>query len=51
MIFQQDGTSPHFSKEIRTWLNENFNGKWIGRSGPISWTPHSPDLTPFDFVL
>ena len=48
MIFQQDGAPPHFSK-VRTWLNEKFNGRWIGRGGSISWAPRSPDLTPLDF--
>ena len=43
MIFQQDGASPHFSKEVCAWLNEKFNGKWIGRDGLISWAPRSPD--------
>ena len=51
MIFQQDDTPPHFSKEVRAWLNEKFNGRWIGRSGPISWAPRSPDLTSLDFFF
>ena len=50
-IFQQDGAPPHFSEEVRAWLNEKFNGRWIGRGGPISWAPRSPDLTPLDFFL
>ena len=48
MIFQQDGAPPHFSKEVRAWLNEKFNGRWIGRGGPMSWAPRSPDLTPLE---
>jgi len=51
IIFQQDGAPAHFSKEVREWLNENFNDRWIGRGGPISWAPRSPDLTPLDFYL
>ena len=51
MIIQQDGAPPHFSIEVRTWLNEKFNGRWIGRDGPISWAPCSPDLTPLDFFF
>ncbi|CAF1240464.1 unnamed protein product [Didymodactylos carnosus] len=51
MIFQQDGAPPHFSKEVRAWLNDKFNGRWIGRDDPISWAPRSPDLTPLDFFL
>jgi hypothetical protein len=28
-----------------------MSGRWIGRSGPIAWSPKSPDLTPFDFFF
>lgn len=51
IISQQDGSPPHFSKEVRAWLNEKFDDRWIGRGGPISWAPRSPDLTPLDFYL
>ena len=51
MIFQQDGVPLHFSKKVRAWLNEKFNGRWIGRGGPNSWASRSPDLTPLDFFL
>ena len=51
MIFLQDGTSSHFSKEVRTWFNGQFNGRWIGRAGPIFWAVGSPNLVPLDFLL
>ena len=51
MIFQQDGAPTDFSKEVRAWLNEKFNGRWIGRGGSISWAPCSPDSTPLDFFF
>jgi hypothetical protein len=51
IIFQQDGVPAHFFKQVREWLNEKFDGRWIGRGGPISWAPRSPDLTPLDFFL
>ena len=51
IIFQQDGAPPHYSLEVRNWLNEKFPGKWTGRRGPIEWAPRSPDLTPLDFFL
>ena len=51
MIFQQDGAPPHFSKGVRAWLNEKFNGRWIVRGGSISWVPCSPDSTPLDFFF
>ncbi|KOC70312.1 hypothetical protein WH47_02815 [Habropoda laboriosa] len=34
-----------------TWLNENFQNKWIGRGGPVSWPPRSPDFSSCDFFL
>jgi transposase len=51
IIFQQDGAPAHFSKTVRSWLNDKFPDRWIGRGGPISWAPRSPDLTPLDFFL
>ena len=51
MILQQDGSLSHFSKEVRTWLNEKSNGRWIGRGSPISWALCSPDLTSLDFFF
>jgi hypothetical protein len=32
-------------------LNRHFPGRWIGRGGPITWPPRSPDITPLDFLL
>lgn len=49
--FQQDGAPPHFSREVRQYLNEVFPRQWIGRRGEIEWPPRSPDLTPMDFFL
>ncbi|CAF3997062.1 unnamed protein product, partial [Rotaria sp. Silwood1] len=46
IIFQQDGASIHFAKAVRSRLDNKFNDRWIGRGGPISWAPRSPDLTP-----
>ena len=51
IIFQQDGAPPHYSTEVRDWLNKTFPGKWIGRRGSIEWAPRSPDLSPLDFYL
>jgi hypothetical protein len=51
LIFQQNGAPPHFGAIVRTVLGERFPGRWIGRGGPINWTPRSPDLTPMDFFF
>lgn len=35
---------------IRQWLNDKFQGKWIGRNSTfICWPPRSPDLMALDF--
>lgn len=47
--FQQDGAPPHFSRNVKNYLNERFPNKWIGRGGPVEWAPRSPDLTVLDF--
>jgi hypothetical protein len=47
--FQQDGASPHWSKTVRAFLDLTFPNRWIGRGGPLTWPPRSPDLNPLDF--
>nr|CAH7741655.1 unnamed protein product [Callosobruchus chinensis] len=49
MWFQQDGCPAHYAHSVREYLDEEFPGRWIGRSGPISWPARSPDLNPLDF--
>lgn len=49
--YQQDGAPPHFSLDVRNYLNQVFPNRWIGRRGPIEWPARSPDLTPLDFFL
>jgi len=51
IVFQQDGAPPHFTTDVRRFLDRIFPGRWIGRGGPIRWAPRSPDLTPLDFFL
>jgi hypothetical protein len=58
---QMDGAPAHYGRQIREWLNENYQHRWIGRLppgnnarflpgvGPIAWPPRSPDLNPLDF--
>jgi hypothetical protein len=33
------------------FLNENYEGIWIGKGGPLAWPTWSPDLNPLDFFL
>jgi hypothetical protein len=51
VIFMQDGAPPHFSLPVRGAFNEKFPNAWIGKGGPISWPPRSPDLTQMDCFL
>jgi hypothetical protein len=50
-FFQQDGAPPHYANTVKAFLDQQFPGKWIGRRGPIAWSPRSPDLTPLDFFI
>ena len=51
LIFQQDGTRPYFTREVRDDLNKHLPKKWIGRRGPIELPPKSQDLTPMNFFV
>ena len=46
IIFQQDGEPPHWGSHVRRFLDATFPNRWIGRDGPTSWPPRSPDITP-----
>lgn len=51
MWLQQDGAPPHYHREVREFLDNNYPQKWIGRGGFVQWPPRSCDLTPLDFFL
>lgn len=51
MWFQHDGAPAHFAVIVRNFLNQYYNGRWIGRGGPVNWPACSPDLTSPDFYL
>ena len=49
-IYQQDGAPPHFANIVRTFLDEEFPARYIGRgSSYITWPARSPHLTPLNF--
>lgn len=48
---QQDGAPAHYSVTVRQFLDVEFDGKWIGRGGPIEWPRRSPYLTKMDLFL
>lgn len=51
LYFQHDRRPARFETSVRSFLDEEFPDRWIGRGGPINWPPRSPDLTPVDFFL
>ena len=51
MVFQQDGAPAHYARVVRNLLNEELDGRWIGRRGSVEWPARSPDLTPLDFFF
>ena len=51
MWYQHDGAPPNFSITVREYLDTQFPNRWIGRGGPVSWPPRSPDLNPLDYYL
>jgi hypothetical protein len=51
MWLQRDGASPHFDRQVTAFLNETFEGRWIGRNGPVAWRTRTPALNPIDFFL
>jgi len=51
MFFQQDSAPTHWNRRVRYHLELTFPGRWIGRGGPVSWCPRSPDLSSLNFFL
>lgn len=51
MWFQQDGCPSHTALISRNCLNQMFPGRWIGKYGPVNYSPRSPDLTVLDYYL
>jgi hypothetical protein len=51
MWLQHAGAPPHYDREVTTYLNRKFRGRWIGRGGSVTWPPRSPDLSPLDFFV
>lgn len=49
--YMHDGAPPHYSNDVRRYLDNVFRNKWIGRGGPVGWPPRSPDLNCLDFFL
>ena len=35
LYFQHYVAAPHYAVVVRSWLDENFSGRWIGRREPF----------------
>jgi hypothetical protein len=46
----RDGVPPHFCRVVRDVLSNIYNDRWLGRGGPDSCPPRSPDFIPLDFL-
>jgi len=51
LIFQHDGTPPHFSRQVREILHAHYPDRWMGQSGPIIWPVRSPDFNVLDYFI
>lgn len=51
MWYQHDGAPAHYTRNVREYLQQIFQGRVIGRGATIPWPPRSPDLTPPDFFV
>jgi hypothetical protein len=53
MRFQHDGAPPHYRREERKQLSNNYHGHSVGRGreAPVSWPARSPNLISLDFFV
>lgn len=51
IYYMQDGAPAHYTISVRTYLDETFDERVIGRRGSIEWPARSLDLTPMDFYF
>jgi hypothetical protein len=45
---QYDGAPPNYGRALMEFLNEYYEGRWIGRGGRAAWPPRSPNLNLLD---
>jgi len=51
LLFLTERLCVLFHIEFRNCWDIKFPRRWISRGGRVTWPPHSPDLTPLDFVF
>ena len=50
LFYQQDGAPPHYHRDVRSFLEENLQGHWIGRRSTFEFPPRSPDFNTFGLL-
>jgi hypothetical protein len=43
-----DGAPAHFARAVRRHLTRRYGERLMGRGGPVTCPPRSPDLNPVD---
>ena len=51
MWIQQHRAPPRVGTDVTEYVNEDNQGRLIGRSGLVAWPPRSPNWNPFDYFL
>jgi hypothetical protein len=49
MWLRYDGAPPHFGRAVTEFLNEDYEGRSMGRCEPVALPARSPDLISVDF--
>lgn len=50
-VFQKDGDPPHCYRPVRTYLEQQYHERRIGRRSFIDLLSRTADLTPMKFFL
>jgi hypothetical protein len=51
MWLQHDRIPFNFGRVVLEYLDKDYEGRWIGRGGPVAWPTHSFDLNPLHLLL
>jgi hypothetical protein len=44
-----EGAPAHSDREVTELFNENCEGRWVGKCGPVAWPTQMPDLNQLGF--
>jgi hypothetical protein len=49
-VWQQDGATRHYHRDVTRYLNQTFPLRLVGRGGYFPWPTRTPDIHPWVFV-